>query len=58
MGVCSYSVRVGVGSFSDRVNVGSYSDRFEVELTFDTVKGGVKLLSDYIDKKDESTQTE
>jgi hypothetical protein len=34
------------------INVGSYSDRFEVELTFDTVKGGVKLLRDYIDTKD------
>ena len=39
-------------SVTREVTVGSYSDRFEVELTFDTVKGGVKLLSDYIDKKD------
>jgi hypothetical protein len=34
------------------VNLGNYSDGFEVKLTFDTVKGGVKLLRDYIDTKD------
>jgi hypothetical protein len=34
------------------VNLGTYSDRFEVELTFDVVKGGVKLLRDKIDTKD------
>ena len=34
------------------INVGSYSDRFEVELTYDTVKGGVNLLRDHIDAKD------
>jgi hypothetical protein len=39
-------------SVTREVTVGNYNDRFEVELTFDTVKGGVKLLSDYIDKKD------
>ena len=39
-------------SVTREVTVGNYSDRFEVELTFDTVKGGVKLLRDDIDKKD------
>lgn len=39
-------------SVTREVTVGSYSDRFEVELTFDTVKGGVKLLRDHIDTKD------
>ena len=39
-------------SVTREINVGSYSDRFEVELTFDTVKGGVKLLRDHIDTKD------
>ncbi len=39
-------------SVTREINVGSYSDRFEVELTFDTVKGGVKLLRDDIDTKD------
>lgn len=34
------------------VTVGNYNDRFEVKLTFDTVKGGVKLLRDDIDTKD------
>ncbi len=39
-------------SVTREVTVGNYNDRFEVELTFDTVKGGVKLLCDYIDTKD------
>jgi len=39
-------------SVTREVTVGNYNDRFEVELTFDTVKGGVKLLRDDIDKKD------
>ena len=40
-------------SVTREVTVGpNYNDRFEVELTFDTVKGGVKLLRDYIDTKD------
>ena len=39
-------------SVTREVTVGNYSDRFEVELTFDTVKGGVKLLRDDIDTKD------
>ena len=34
------------------VALGNYSDRFEVELTFDVVKGGVKLFRDEIDSKD------
>ena len=39
-------------SVTREVTVGNYNDRFEVELTFDTVQGGVKLLRDDIDKKD------
>lgn len=39
-------------SVTREINVGSYSDRFEVELTFDVVKGGVKLFRDEIDTKD------
>jgi hypothetical protein len=39
-------------SVTRKVNVGSYSDRFEVELTFDVVQGGAKLLRDDIDTKD------
>ena len=39
-------------SVTREVTVGNYNDRFEVELTFDTVKGGVKLLRDDIDTKD------
>ena len=34
------------------INVGTYNHREEVELTFDVVQGGVKLLRDDIDKKD------
>ena len=34
------------------INVGTYNHRDEVELTFDVVQGGVKLLRDDIDKKD------
>ena len=34
------------------VALGNYSDRFEVELTFDVVKGGVNLFRDKIDTKD------
>jgi hypothetical protein len=41
-----------IESVTREVTVGNYNDRFEVELTFDTVKGGVKLLRDHIDKKD------
>ena len=40
-------------SVTREVTVGpNYNDRFEVELTFDTVQGGVKLLRDDIDTKD------
>ena len=39
-------------SVTHEVNVGTYSNPDKVELTFDTVKGGVKLLCDYIDTKD------
>lgn len=39
-------------SVTREVNLGTYSDRFEVELTFDVVKGGVKLLRDEINTKD------
>jgi hypothetical protein len=39
-------------SVTREVTVGNYNDRFEVELTFDTVQGGVKLLRDHIDTKD------
>ena len=34
------------------VNFGTYNHREEVELTFDVVQGGVKLLRDEIDTKD------
>ena len=34
------------------INVGTYNHREEVELTFDVVQGGLKLLRDDIDKKD------
>ena len=34
------------------INVGTYNHREEVELTFDVVQGGLKLLRDEIDKKD------
>jgi hypothetical protein len=34
------------------VNIGTYNHREEVELTFDVVQGGVKLLRDEIDTKD------
>ena len=34
------------------VNIGTYNHREEVELTFDVVQGGVKLLRDDIDTKD------
>ena len=39
-------------SVTREVALGNFSDRFEVELTFDVVKGGVKLLRDEIDTKD------
>jgi hypothetical protein len=39
-------------SVTREVNLGTYSDRFVVELTFDNVKGGVKLLCDEINTKD------
>ena len=40
-------------SVTREVTVGpNYNDRFEVELTFDVVQGGVKLLRDHIDTKD------
>ena len=39
-------------SVTREVNLGTYSEPDKVELTFDTVKGGVKLLRDYIDTKD------
>ena len=34
------------------INVGTYNHREEVELTFDVVQGGLKLLRDEIDTKD------
>ena len=34
------------------VNIGNYNHQEEVELTFDVVQGGVKLLRDEIDTKD------
>ena len=40
-------------SVTREVTVGpNYNDRFEVELTFDVVQGGAKLLRDDIDTKD------
>lgn len=39
-------------SVTREVTVGNYNDRFEVELTFDTVRGGVILLRDFIDTTD------
>ena len=39
-------------SITREVNIGNYNDRFEVELTFDVVQGGAKLLRDDIDTKD------
>ena len=35
-----------------KINVGTYNHQEEVELTFDVVQGGVKLLRDEIDTKD------
>jgi uncharacterized phage infection (PIP) family protein YhgE len=39
-------------SVTREVNIGTYDHRDEVELTFDVVQGGVKLLRDEIDTKD------
>ena len=39
-------------SVTREVNFGTYNHREEVELTFDVVQGGVKLLRDEIDTKD------
>ena len=41
-----------IESVTCEVNVGTYSDSYQVELTFDVVKGGVKLFRDWIDTKD------
>ena len=41
-----------IESVTREVNVGTYSDPDKVELTFDVVKGGVKLFRDEIDTKD------
>ena len=39
-------------SVTHEVNLGTYSNPEPVELTYDTVKGGVNLLRDHIDAKD------
>ena len=41
-----------IESVTREVNVGTYSEPDKVELTFDVVKGGVKLFRDEIDTKD------
>jgi len=41
-----------IESITREVNLGTYSDPYQVELTFDVVKGGVKLFRDEIDTKD------
>jgi hypothetical protein len=35
-----------------KVNFGTYNHRDEVELTFDVVQGGIRILRNYIDTKD------
>lgn len=39
-------------SVTREIDLGTYSDTYQVELTFDVVKGGVKLFRDEIDTKD------
>ena len=41
-----------IESVTREVNLGTYSEPDKVELTFDVVKGGVKLFRDEIDTKD------
>ena len=41
-----------IESVTREVDLGTYSDPLTVELTFDVVKGGVKLFRDEIDTKD------
>jgi len=41
-----------IESVTREVNLGTYSNPEPVELTFDVVRGGVKLLRDEIDTKD------
>lgn len=41
-----------IESVTREVTIGDWRNRFEVELTFDTVEGGVKILRDEIDTKD------
>ena len=41
-----------IESVTREVNLGPYSDSYQVELTFDVVKGGVSLFRDKIDTKD------
>lgn len=41
-----------IESVTREVTIGDWRNRFEVELTFDTVEGGVKILRNEIEKRD------